>query len=346
MDHDSALFVSLVGQQPLAVAGPLASWLSERPQRLARVLLLATPSTKPFADRLASWAVRVHTLTCDVLLVAESLQREDVLQPVDAVLAKWQEDHRQQNMTLVFNADAGKNAHVVTVIRHLGTDTVHLHSRSDWVYALSFPNGQEHWDRFRPANLGLQNTLNLQDIPFRVEAFPLPDPLHNLLKKMGFLRPQDHGLAVNLTVFHPDKQGDEHAFTFDLAYEQAGRVYALCTIFQTTKSTEPIRNRHHRIIKARSWNPAFRPEICVLSNNDTLLERIARSNMLAISSTTESGAYKLEQWLRQSPPPPRSQERFFGAKGTGGKGPPLVVFLGADPSPTLVSLYSHQPSLT
>jgi len=337
----SPTFVSLVGLQPAAVATTIKSYFNVRTRRCSRVVLLSTRGAETGTNLLVAWVKKTYKIPCDLLPISDTLLPDGKRQPPEKAIQDWMSNN--SNQQIIFNAQPGFNTHVVSLARTLPEDTIFLHPMFGSIYIRQLKDGQEAWEKINTVNFGFQSLLSLYGIEFEQDIEETHDLIHRLVAP-NVLTQVACGLKLG-----------EASIWFDLAYEKGGFLYVLKVV---DGSNEDMLQEMRDLVRINNDLNQLQPRIAVLTPHQHVLARARREQFIAINSQSLQGHERLEQWMRQSVPPPGSQfeqspqqiEPFsqtvpepISVTGKGGSGTPLVVCLGNDPSATLISLYTHKP---
>lgn len=334
-------FVSLVGLQPAAVAATLKSYLNVRARKVSRVVLLSTCGAETGANLLVAWVKKTYKIPCDLLPISDTLLQDGERQPPAKAIQDWMSN--KPNQQIIFNAQPGFNTHVVSLARTLPENTIFLHPMFGKIYTRQLKDGQEAWEEINTVNFGFKSFLSLYGIESEQDREKI-HPLIHQLAAPNFLTQVTCGLTLG-----------EASIWFNLAYEKGGSLYVLKVVDGSKKN---MLQEMRDLIRISNALNELQPRIAVLTPHEHVLARARREKFIAINSQSPQGRNRLEQWMRQSVPPPGSQfeqplqriepfsqtlEKPISVTGKGGDGPPLAVCLGNDPSATLVSLYTHKP---
>ncbi|HID29982.1 MAG TPA: hypothetical protein EYP19_08255 [Desulfobacterales bacterium] len=337
----SPTFVSLVGLQPAAVAATLKGYLNVRVRKVSRVLLLSTLGAETGANLLVAWVKKTYKIPCDLLPISDTLLQDGERQPPAKVIQNWMSNN--PNQQILFNAQPGFNTHVVSLARTLPEYTIFLHPMFGQIYIRQSKDGQDAWEEINTVNFGFKSLLSLYGIEFEQDGEKTDSLIHQLVEP-NFLTHVTRGLKLG-----------ETSIWFDLAYENGGFLYVLKVV---DGSREEMLQEMRDLSRINNELNELQPRIAVLTPHEYVLARARRDKFIAINSRSLQGRERLEEWMRQSVPPPGSQfeqspqlidipsttvSEPISVTGKGGNGPPLVVCLGNDASVTLVSLYTHKP---
>lgn len=328
------VLLSLVGLQPAAVLAFLKSWESAYGAPHG-ALLLATTGSKVFAGRVAREAA---SLQVQVDAVSSALasgssgpdQTPDAVTSVKAFLAA----HPGCRPVLFVNP--GLAYQVAVLARALPADTVWVSgsSRGFEVYG----EGLE-LQLLPAANLGLATVFRLHDLSYTEGA--VRPPLDRWLE--GTALPG--GVVTGLT-FDVANQ----PLTLDLAYERGGWVQGLVSIPAKSSGGERDAvlgaerlNRIRLALRPARGVGEFRLNMAVTKASRSANEHAQTAGIAVVN------AAQLEKWLQgggEHPGATVAETRDLPrghVKATEGDGPPLVVWLGTDPSATLNSILTHRP---
>lgn len=338
-----AVFVSLVGKQPAAVAVPLA--VGVRVGAIEHVVLLATGQTQAEAQRLKEWCWRFHRLNCEILPISGSLAREGELLPPPECIRDWIARYAN-GRRIVYNAGPGLNFQVAAVAHVLPQNTRFLYPHADKLWSSIWENGQEVWENWSLADLGLDELLEL--CGFRMGMGPARSnpELDRILEQNGIQIPQH--VVKNRSVEAPGTQA-----SFDLAFERHGEFHVLAVFSPRWAQAEAVQ-RAREIQRIHHDLPGLRTRIAVWTVNPALKNRLRQSGHEVISS-----GRRLQAWLHKGAEKPGSRAPTLSQhsdpqsilqrlgkdhQGSGGQSDvALALCLGNDPSATLVSLFTHRP---
>jgi hypothetical protein len=324
--------LSLVGFQPSATAAALKTWMRAK-GRLDRVFLLATARVRQEgqAQRLKElcekWGCPV-----DVLPIGDKLDPGQSPPSAPAVVRQVLAN-LGQGSRVVFFGDPGPKFLVASVAQVLPPDTIFLHADTAHLHCGTFEDGQEHWERHELESLGMDNLLALYGLQGKTDATRVSQELRNYLNR--------HRLALPERI-HPGFQfRGLNLPALDLAFERGGWFFGLCWV-DKLEEVRAVERISHAL-------QGLRPVLALVAKKKRILTHIQAARLHAISPTSGQA---LRDWIegRVLPPGydliPDAKKPFRSLKscqGCGGSGLPLVVWLGTDPSATLVSLYTHRP---
>jgi hypothetical protein len=337
-------FVSVIGLQPAATVTVLATLANQKASSLrpSRVVLVATAQVvkEGILDRLEK-ALDKHWPPPEFVVLEA---RETSAQPA----------YMAHVTSAIANAlGAGGGPHPSRWLVHIDPGPQHLVAAmvgllkgdvslltTDMRRVVVVPaTGQAQ--ALRAADIGLETLLNLHDLPWRASGcvsqawndLSLPSPSHN--QKLGL------SFAIEAA----------SGTTFDVAYERTGHLFLLAALpagsLHQVRALAALRAHLHRL----------RPTIGVVSSDRAVLDQARAMGIhgLVWPSRRSPGAIRsLECWLRGEVRSPGGTAVLRSDRddavddsplqGAGGEGSPLVCWLGADPSATLVCLASHRPS--
>jgi hypothetical protein len=334
------IFLSLVGQQPSATAVLLKSWIAKN-RAPAMIRLLATPAVQRngTASRLLTFCRKAASeADCEIVPIAPGL--EDAPNPPSAVTWVRQFLHEQnQAGNVIFAADPGPNFLVAAVARLLPPRAILLHADSHSCWAYTRWEGDER-----------RGTLPLEDLTwdtllalYGLEAEQSQQELHPLLQKVfQQLKIRIPNTMHRAVVFRglPDA---ESLPRLELTFEARGRLYGLC-VAEGNDILQQIRKIERIALSLKNLNP----HISVYTPSPYQRRRIRAEGLEALTSRT------LREWVAscQAVRPGRAVEpdtswgdtlpRFFSGGG-GEDTTPLLVWMGAEPSSTLTSIWTHRP---
>jgi hypothetical protein len=348
-----AIFVSLVGFQPSAVAIAVATWSHYRGAP-SQMIFLATPQTKSVANRLQTWRA---DLPSEIISIGGS--------PAAISSELQQLLEKLKGEPLVFLGDPGPNFLIASVARQLPRNTIFLHADSHALHICQRQGDNEQWDSSPLVDLGFDSLLALYELQWKTDrqaAFPVLDAC---LRRANISVPSRvHRRVTFKNIEHPP---------FALTFESRGQLFGLFEIVES----DYLQKTREIFASEFSFN-GLRPRIGVLSPNPYVLERVHSAGHLAINSQA-MGLRRLRQWVNGDVPPPGhastaakedATAKIQAAQGKPMKWQPfrllhhtmntkiqpyegkprkapnnldLVVCLGLDPSATLVSLATHKP---
>lgn len=340
------VFVSLVGNQPSAIAVVLLTWVKTR-KPPDRILLLPSRQTKPIAERLDRWARERLRLSCDITEVATPASSAGAGPAPPDVLRDYIGGVAARD--IVYNADPGPKAMVVAMARALPPGAVLAHADDTHLHVCETATvGGERWADAPLQHLHLKKLLELYDLETAPgESGTLPRALAAALEAIpdaGRLR-----YGVRLADGTP---------AVDVLYESYGRLYALFVLGdERKKALDFIRELERLPLALKGLQP--RIAVWTLGRTPSGRERTpapirhARAaGFLALFTDTPRAV--LREWLAGAasgpghvvPDEERHREAAIPAYASGTpprSGCTLAVCLGADPSSTLVSLETHRP---
>lgn len=339
------LFVSLVGQQPGAVAWPLWTWAGHsKTARPTHVLLLATRQTLDLAKRLESWAATSLSIPVEIQQVSGSLTQDQGAAAAPEAVASWIRDHRPESV--VFNAGPGLKTLVVMIARSLPPEATLLHPLDDRLYVVQRAAGREVRTSLGPRLIGLEALLELAGVEYRT-GVAIPDVVSGALARAGLENRTD--LVRGLTV-----KGRTRSLQLALAYEQAGFLHGLVYVGGRDRLKRQREGRHLQNVPQEF--PHLSVRLTVLSPSESIRRRAAAEGMGTINAESDRLAEEIRSWAARRARSPILPQQVEGpaaaslvlssAQGRGGEGPDLVTFLGPDPSATLISLCTHRPRRT
>ncbi len=345
-----SLFISLVGQQPGAVAVAAATLNKHDP--ISRVLLLPTMKTLPMAEGLAS-LLGTWGMNPDILVIGDPSRSTRPLPWPVMTLANTArrvkeeiDDAAAQGMRVYFDASAGMTWHLVFLRRALSDSMRHVTALiADDRYLNTLEKGQE-WPL---ANVGFETLLELHQVKARTRG---KIPLH------------DSGRELWIDTSLSGPETPDQPYFFSGIYEQHGRLFAVTEINVGEKrEKEAIAKAklQARKFKALVRDPKvlnhLRPRITLATDYKPIRDRLIAYDIETrlVGPGTSLGAERwIEEWKKgnveapgRSLPGPRDRAPrpdIIVYRGGGGDGNPLVVCMGNDPSPTLLALTSHRPA--
>jgi hypothetical protein len=323
--------LSLVGFQPSATAAALKTWMRAKGE-LDRLVLLATARVEGQAQRLKALCEK-WGCSIDILPIGDTLDPGRSLpsapEVVRQVLANLGQGSR-----VVFFGDPGPKFLVASVAQVLPPDTIFLHADTAHLHCGTFENQQEHWERYELESLGMDNLLALYGLQGETDARRMSQELRNYLNR--------HHLALPKRI-HPGFQfRGLNLPALGLAFERGGWFFGLCWVdeLEEMRAVERI----SQVLQG------LRPVLALVAKKTTLLTHIQVARFHAISPTSGQA---LRDWIAGRVLPPgydlipdakKPSRPLKSCQGGGGCGLPLVVWMGTDPSATLVSLCTHRPS--
>jgi hypothetical protein len=235
---------------------------------------------------------------------------------------------------VVFFGDPGPKFLVASVAQVLPPDTIFLHADTAHLHCGTFEGGQEYWERHELESLGMENLLALYGLEGETDSTRVSQELRNYLNRHRLMLPQwiHQGFqfrGLNLPAF-------------DLAFERGGWFFGLCWVDEL-EEVRAVERMSHGL-------QGLRPVLALVAKKKTLLTHIQAARLHAISPTSGQA---LRDWIAGRVLPPgydlipdakKPSRSLKSCQGGGGSGLPLVVWMGTDPSATLVSLCTHRPS--
>jgi len=330
-----AIILSLVGNQPSATAVAVKTWAKHKGNP-DRILLLSTPQVKGQAERLKSYFGRIFGpgLTCDILSVVRELgTRDSVPEVVRAELSDL-----GGHDPIAFCADPGLKYMSVALAQTL-RDAVFLHSDTENLHWGVPGKAGDTWESVSLEDLGMDTLMSLYGLEFQSSGM-IPDDLRTLISK--------HAISI------PDHVHKGFRFelaggslpSLDLAYERKGWFFGLKTI---TRDRPGHKEQVRELARMASELRHLRPVLAILSYKPTTRARASSMGMQAIAREDRDGLYSWVNGRAHAPGHETIRAVTEGVttpaptKGRGGSGPPLIVWMGTDPSATLVALCTHQP---
>jgi len=324
-------FTALVGLQPSATAVALKTWC-RRYRPPDRVLLMATPQviTGGQAERLRQFCFG-FTALCDVVPISPNLDRADphsAPEVADRLINEW---HASGPGHFIFCGDPGPKYLVVAISRRLPPEVVCLHADVERLFVRADVNGAEIWGSAPLENLGLDVLLALYDLVPR-QSSRMSVSLRNVLRKFRNSVPAH---AVEGLAFR-----DCDAFSLDLAYERRGWLFGLSWVGDGN-SKEQVR----AVVRLSTELSRLQPVLAIMTRDAYGRARARSAGIRALPETSAA----LTDWLQSKMPQDAILDAITSEEprvcdGAGGSGPPLVVWVGLDPSATLTSLFTHQPN--
>lgn len=322
--------LSLVGFQPSATAVALKTWVREK-GRVDRVLLLATARVRQEgqAERLkalcTTWGCQV-----DILAISDTLDPGQT-PPSAPEVVRDELKKLKPETRIAFCADPGPGYMIVAVARTLPRNTIFLHADTAYLHALTLDNGSERHERYPLESLGMEPLLALYDLGARSCPWRVSPDIRALLAALPKI---PASVRCGLTF-----EGRELP-SIDLAYERGGWFFGL----RRVKNLEQLRETERISLELGGLQPVLTPVV----GSSLLQEHAKAARFHAIFPNQK----ELSGWLNGPIPPPghaivpeapAPPNSLASCTGRGGEGLPLVVWIGTDPSATLVSLCTHRP---
>ncbi len=324
--------ITLVGQQPAAVAVTARTLLEmDTNHPLERVILLYTKDTKTEAQRLESYLQNLASnLAVEPLFIALDTTTAD-----QNSLA-WNIIRQKINggglsEPIYYDTSPGLNYQVALISHHLKDEPRIKPLYADFNYLHSLEDGQK-WEL---VDIGLKTLLDLHGLTTQ-------PPVNDSDKEVN-------NLKIILTPPPP--------LALLKAVERKGRLHGLVRLWRDSTAVKESEN--HRLkqecrrVAALLESPhhimQLRPILTVLSNDTLMLKRAATYGIKGVE-TADTWEQNLNQPPGQLLPGPEDSElpadklkESYRCKGDWQDGTGLIVALGADPSATLLALYSHAP---
>jgi len=336
------IFLSLVGQQPSATAVLLKSWIAANPAP-ARILLLATPSVrhKIQTERLLEFCKNTaQGADCKIVPIAPGLKDTPDLPSARTWVRQFLQE-QNKTVQVIFAADPGPNFLVAAVARILPPETTFLHADSHhgWAYA-RWEDKLSGGKLRRLQDLDWDTLFNLYDL----KAQESGEPLHSLLKEVLLKRRITIATNIRRSVVFPDLPDASSLPRLELAFEARGRLYGLC-VADGQDILEQIRKIERLSLSLKNLNP----HISVYTRDRNQRRRIRAEGLEVLTDET------LKKWVSscEAPPPGQAVEadtgwgdqlpNFERGSGEGKDTTPLLVWMSADPSSTLTSIWTHRP---
>lgn len=324
--------LSLVGLQPSATAAALKTWIRNK-GKLDRVLLLATARVRQDgqATRLKSL---LATWDCDADIegISDTLEPNHSLPSAPEFVRHWLKDIGRDSR-VVFCGDPGPKFLLVSVAQVLPPETIFLHADTEHLHCGTIENHQERWERYALQNLEMDAQLALYDLAWETNPDCVSPELIRCLQR--------HHVHIPSRIQQGFRFKEIDALpTLDLAYEKGGWFFGLCFVNDLEKVRVAERISHELL--------GLRPILTMVAGNPTLRTQIRTARFQAISPASGT---TLQNWVAGRVPPPgreiisdaqKPPRPLKGCSGEG-SGPPLILWMGTDPSATLVSLCTHRP---
>lgn len=326
------LVISLVGKSPAAPVTALRTW-AKHEGAPAKVLLLETTETVGSGARVRE-ALAPHSV--DILPIASSLSPESGREAAPVVVARALEGH-DPNQRVVFYADPGPKPQTVAVAAVLPRDSLLLFAEWDWLVCRR-SEGFSRVGEYQLVDLLLPLWMDLHAAKTRSMA-PRPAAA---MKLAGVHLANRIEQALQFT--HIGGRQVE-APALDLAYERAGKLYALQMI-GLSSSQKP--REEVRAIQALAGSlPSGGTKFSIASDLTSVRSRAEAARMNALSPNQSELCRWAERATASAEPLRRPPPVAVPAPvpGSGGTGLPLVVWLGTDPVVTLQSIATHQPAI-
>lgn len=332
-------FVSQVGLQPAAVAVALKAAAQHPSIHLKGGLLLASGRTMDAAKRIATWAKRELSLDVAAEEWTASLSTDDLAVPV-AKLRKWLEGTSHPSAPVVFNGSAGLKSLVIAMAHELRDRAWFLFPQADRLY-LTRPGSSEWTDRVLPS-LGLDVLLTL----YGLDRSTAPPPPRNEIAKL-FRRERlriPPGVEEWLTIANGSRP-----VVLDLAYEARGVLHALVYV-KDMADARALRRQH---LDLNGLKPRWKG-VC---RGADVAAHLRESGIPPIDLHARSALADLQHWLDNPLPgqvpgparisvtePPQVRTIMMASHECDTGSPTdLAVCLGNDPTPTLLSIWTHRP---
>jgi len=249
---------------------------------------------------------------------------------------------QEQNKTVqvIFAADPGPNFLVAAVAQILPPETTFLHADSHHCWAYARWEDKLSGGKLRLLDLGWDTLLNLCDL----KAQESQGPLHPLLNDVLLKRRITIATSICRSVVFPDLPDASSLPRLELAFEARGRLYGLC-VADGQDILEQIRKIERLSLSLKNLNP----HISVYTRDPNQLRRIRAEGLEVLTDET------LIKWVSscEAPPPGRAVEadtgwgdqlpNFERGSGEGKDTTPLLVWMSAEPSSTLTSIWTHRP---
>lgn len=332
--HNKNVLLSFVG---FSAAGPVAAirtWIAH--EGPARILLLETPDVRKtgVADRVSA---ALSAPDDDRILINSRLATADDLSTAQQELAKRLA--LPDGAQVVFYADAGLRWHAALLARLLPEDAICLHAeRGGWLVPRRLGTG-EMLDPIEIVDLGFDGLM----------------ALGGFKPKRGALRPEASVALAAIDLPRKMKQDVQilpDSASLDLAYERSGWIHGLRIAARRSATGRAGRTKARAGLKesVREVQGLLLPlrragvVLTVGSDNTYARTRAEQAGLRAISLSS------LKPWIEEATAPlvkpvwslPGGVE-MHSCEGGGGDGPPLALWMGTDPTATLLSLFTHRP---
>lgn len=352
-------YVAMIGKSPAANAVTLKSWLAHEPESIDRVVLLATDwiQSNGHADRLAAWIRREVCDAVDVVPVPNSVHglRETVQGAVNG--------SRPFASPPVCNIAPGLRSFIVTMAAAMPAGTRFLAANPrDGVCRVQVFEPRESSHSIPLRDLGLTTVLDLWGgcAEYRFDAHDRPSELLAAVasidtpEELGLLSDERTVWNLELTLL------DGRIVRFEGARETQG---LLKTISVRQQPTAVKRGAAARVERSLLVDEAALSGLMIVPHVVTdwrdLAHRLREHRRLTCIDVGvhQQGALpaqraRVKAALEPAAPPPwhdddgdlRNEVLDVSEGAGGGAMPRQFVFLGADPSATLVSLYTYRPT--
>ncbi len=324
--------LSFVGFQPSATAVALKTWIGQK-GKLDRVLLLATARVRREgqAERLEAL---IKELGCqvEILVIGDTLDRGQSPPSAPEVVRQVLAD-LGSNSRVVFCGDPGPKFLVVSVAQILPPGSTFLHADTEHLHCGTVTDREERWECYDLESLGMENLLALYGLEGEADSGLVSTQLQDCLRRHKIVLPShvQQGFRFQGLDVPP----------LQLAYERGGWFFGLCLVNDLAQ-VRAVERMSHSL-------RGLLPVLAIAAENPRLRTQIRAARFQAISPT--SGPALLD-WVTGRVRPPgyelipdavEPSRPLRPCQGRGGGGPPLVVWMGTDPSATLVSLCTHRP---
>lgn len=335
---EGGVFLSVVGQQPAATGVLLKSWV-EASGSPAEIWLLATSwvERRGIAGRLLGFCQRlVPQARCQAAGIAAGLEDEGARPSA----LTWLRDYfgSRQPEQVVFAADPGPSFLTAALARHLPADAAFLHADSDLVVLFERWNGLEISKILAAADLGFDELLALYGLRARVSQEGLDPILRATVEKQNIGVP-DH---IRQVLEFPELADNGKPPRLELAFESRGRLFAPCAV-----TGRDLKQRAREVERLRARLRGLEPRISVLCTDEHQRRRLRSAGFETVSARRLRGWIQLGRAARPGdvvePYAAGGEQAPEILQGARGDGEPLLVWMGAVPSATLTSIWTHRP---
>lgn len=349
------LILSNVGFQPTAVAVTVASWLAHAgaDPGQSHLVLMHSAGTAGAALSLADWARASAGIgSIETVQTAEAITDSAGMPAPGTVVRERCERYPEHRR--VYCGDAGLNVQTVSAQRGLPTPFVRLHASDSLLeIGTTADPGDPVWTQAPLVDLGLDALLRLTDtqIPHRqyddtADHAQLPKAIREALDGIA------PGSRLDLRWFQPGDLGLTYAMAV-LGYERRGRLHLLVCLRNPRPGDRPVPVADEVGQLSRRYR-MLRPELLVTSVVEEVIGHLQAEHRTAAERPDHPSA--VGQWLSGSPRSP-GRERTAAVPPPGASidgfchpNPPaeltditLILCLGNDPAPTLISICTHRP---
>ena len=317
--------VALVGEQPAAIAAAIKTWaVNVGTPRETLLLATAHVAKQKVTDRLRSFLAKLG-ITPTIRAISTTTTPDD---GASSIVEVGGELTARKDTAIALYVDPGLKFLVAALAQRLGPSATFLHADTRELLWIDRSGRREVSGRYALEDVGLPELLALYDLTAATDT-ALPDALGRALRDVK--RPSDVRIGLTLS-------GGAEPVRFDLAREHNGWLLAL----NWTPDKETVRQSQ----RVSNLLNGLRPLVSVCASRVPDRERARAAGLQVVEPTRHS----LAGWMKNAVKGPGhdvieepASSSSITDRGRGGKGPPLVAWIGTDPSSTLQAIYTFKP---